>query len=235
MNQDHNERLLLKISGEFLGGDQGFGYDIACLDQLAEDIISVVELGYQIALVIGGGNIVRGKQLTAINQTAADNVGMLGTLQNAIVVSELLSEKGQNTVVFSAFQVDKIARYYTYQAVTKALKQGRICFLAGGTGNPHFTTDTAAVLRAIELNCDLVLKGTNVAGVYSADPKKYPSAQFIKNVTYDVAIAHHLNVMDMTAFSLAKDYKVPIKVFSIHEKGNLLKAVTSSEIGSLVS
>ena len=229
------KRLLLKLSGEFLAGGSGFGYNNAILDQLAEDIIELRERNYEIGVVIGGGNYFRGKELTSIDQAAADNVGMLATVQNAIVVSEVLKQKKQFTKVYSAFPIDKIANLFTHQAADKSMSNGIICFFAGGTGNPFFTTDTAAILRAIELKCDLVLKGTNVDGIYTADPKKKPGATLIKNITYSQALQKQLNVMDMTAFSLARDYKMPIKVFSIKEKGNLLKAVITAEVGTFVT
>ena len=227
-------RLILKISGEFLAGSQGFGFDQTILEQLTEDIIDVKKLGYGIGIVLGGGNFFRGKELTAIDRAAADNVGMLATIQNAIVVSEILRKKNYLTEIYSAFPVDKIAKFYTYKRADISLKEGKICFFCGGTGNPFFTTDTAAILRAIELHSDLVLKGTKVDGIYTADPKKYSDAKFIPEVSYSEALAKQLNIMDMTAFSLARDYNVPIKVFNITKKGNLKNAVLSRDTGTYV-
>jgi uridylate kinase len=227
-------RLLIKVSGEFLAGEQGFGFQKSILDQLTDDIIDVSKLGYEIGIVIGGGNICRGKQLAHIEQAAADNVGMLATVQNAVVLTEVFKQKNYPAEVFNAFPIPKISRYFTYQEADRSLKDGNICFFAGGTGNPFFTTDTAAVLRAIELNCDIVLKGTKVDGIYTADPKKFKEAEFIKEISYSEALARQLNVMDMTAFSLARDYKMPIKVFNITESGNLKNAILSANIGTFV-
>ena len=228
------QRLILKVSGEFLAGDHGFGFDQSVLDQLTDDIIELKKLGYTVGIILGGGNICRGKFLKDIDRVAADNVGMLATIQNAIVVSEIFKKKNYQAEVFSAFPVNKIAKYYTYTDVDEALSKGTICFLSGGTGNPFFTTDTGAVLRAIELKCDLVLKGTKVDGIYTADPKTNPEAEFIKEITYSEAIIKQLNIMDMTAFSLARDYEVPIKVFNITQNGNIVNAVLSNDVGTLV-
>jgi uridylate kinase len=228
------KRLILKISGEFLAGEAGFGYSDSILRQLTDDLIEVINLGYEIGIVIGGGNIVRGKQLDTIDQTSADNVGMLATIQNAIVVSEYLRQRDIQTEVYSAFPIPKIANFYTFQSALKAMSKKKICFLAGGTGNPFFTTDTAAILRAIELKSDLVLKGTNVDGVFDADPNKVDSAKLFSEISYSEALSKQLKVMDMTAFSLARDYKIPIKVFNICEKGNLQKAILAKEIGTYV-
>ena len=228
------QRLIIKISGEFLAGEKGFGYDEAILDQLTEDIIDVAKAGYALGIVLGGGNFFRGKELAYIDRAAADNIGMLATIQNAIVVSETLKQKQVDTEIFSAFPIDKIARYFTYQDVDESLKKGKICLLSGGTGNPFFTTDTTAILRAIELKANLVLKGTKVNGIYTADPKKDPQAQFINEITYTEALHKQLNVMDMTAFSLARDYHMPIKVFNITQPGNIKNAVLYRGEGTLV-
>ncbi len=227
-------RLILKISGEFLAGDKGFGFDQAILHQLSDDIIELKKLGYSIGIVLGGGNFFRGKELTDINRAAADNVGMLATIQNALVLSEYLKQKNYNTEVYSAFSVEKIAKFYTYKRADISLKEGKICFFCGGTGNPFFTTDTAAILRAVELQCDIVLKGTKVDGIYTADPKKDKNAEFIPEISYSEALNKQLNIMDMTAFSLARDYKVPIKVFDITVKGNLKNVVLSKNVGTYV-
>jgi uridylate kinase len=228
------KRIIVKISGEFLAGKHGSVFDIDILDKLSNDLIDASNEGHEIGVILGGGNIYRGKQHVEIDQNAADNVGMLATIQNAIIVSEILRQKNQRTEIFSAFQVDKIVKYYTYQEADIALKEGNICFFAGGTGNPYFTTDTAMVLRAVEMKCDLALKGTKVDGVYTDDPMINKDAIFIEDVTYTEALARNLNIMDMTAFSLARDYKIPIKVFNITVPGNLIKALSSKEIGTLV-
>ncbi|MCL2063016.1 MAG: UMP kinase [Candidatus Cloacimonetes bacterium] len=227
-------RLILKLSGEFLSGDKGFGFDDAILDQLTDDIIEVENLGYEIGIVLGGGNFFRGKELAMIDRAAADNVGMLATIQNALVVSEVLRQKNRQVEVYSAFPIDKIAKYFTYQSAEKALKIKKICFFSGGTGNPFFTTDTAAILKAIELNCDIVLKGTKVDGVYSDDPKINHKAVFIPKISYIEVLQKQLNIMDMTAFSLARDYKIPIRIFNVTKKGNIKKSLLESGVGTNV-
>ena len=229
------KRLILKLSGEYLSGERGFGFDQNILEQLVNDIIEVKDLGHEIGIVLGGGNFYRGEELTGIDRAAADNVGMLATIQNALVVSEILKQKKHKTKVYSAFSIDKIAKYYTYSSADSAMKKGIICFFCGGTGNPFFTTDTAAILRAIELNCDLVLKGTKVDGIFTSDPKKCNEAVFLPEITYTEALEKRLKIMDMTAFSLARDYKMPIKVFNITLKGNLKRALTEKGVGTFVS
>ena len=229
------QRLILKLSGEYLSGEKGFGFDQKILNQLVDDILEIKDLGHEIAIVLGGGNFFRGKDLSEINRAAADNVGMLATIQNALVVSETIKLKGHKTAIYSSFPIDKIAKYFTYSSADKALTKGKICFLAGGTGNPFFTTDTAAVLRAIELNCDIVLKGTNVDGIYTADPKKDNNAEFISEITFTETLSKQLKIMDMTAFSLAREYNIPIKIFNISVPGNIKKALLSKNIGSYVA
>jgi len=234
INRTKYQRLVVKISGEYLAGEKGFGYDPPILEQLASDIEELIALNFSLGIVIGGGNIVRGRELKAIDRRAADNVGMLATVQNAIVVSEILKQRKIPTLVYSSFPINKITSYFNYQKVDRSLKEGVVCFFSGGTGNPFFTTDTTAILRAIEIKADLVLKGTMVDGIYTADPKKDPAAQFIHEITYTEAIKKNLQIMDMTAFSLAKEYQIPIKVFDITMKGHILQAVLSKNIGTLV-
>ena len=231
---EKNKRIIIKISGEFLGGKTRFGYDKDVLYSLADEIIEIKDFGYSVGLVIGGGNFFRGSDITDINRVAADNIGMLATIQNAIMFSEVLRVKDCKAEVFSAFPVLKVSKYYTYQEVNKAMGKKTLCLLCGGTGNPFFTTDTTAILRAIELDCSLVLKGTMVDGIYTADPKKDKDAKFIKEITYSEALDKQLRIMDMTAFSLARDYKMPIKVFDINTRGNIIKALLSDEIGTRV-
>ena len=232
--KEEQKRIIIKISGEFLAGEKGYGFDIDTIDQLTDDIIEIKALGYSIGIVLGGGNFARGRELSGITRVAADNIGMLATIQNAIMVSEVLKQKTPAIDIYSSFPINKITRYFTYQSANASLDKGNICFLCGGTGNPFFTTDTTAILRAIELSCCLVLKGTNVEGIFTSDPKKDPSAEFVKQITYTEALTKKLNIMDMTAFSLARDYKIPIKVFNINIKGNLKKALLSDNIGTFV-
>lgn len=229
-------RVILKLSGEYLGGHKGSGFDTMTIGQLVEDISELKETGLAIGIVLGGGNLVRGAVAVeqGINRITADNIGMLATIQNALLVSDVLKKRNYDTTVFTAVRMDKIARYYTPAAAEEALGRGSVCFFCAGTGNPFFTTDTAAVLRAVELNADIVLKGTKVDGIYTADPKKDPNARFLSRVTYDEALANQYSVMDMTAFSLARDYSLKMKVFNITVKGNLKEAVFNSEIGTYI-
>ncbi len=227
-------RVILKLSGEYLAGSKGFGFDSSVLEFIAEEIISSKKLGLSLGIVLGGGNFFRGGDYPDTDRVVGDSVGMLATIQNALILGDVLRKKNYNTEIYSAIQVDKVAKFYTPKRAETSMKEGKICFFCGGTGNPFFTTDTAAVLRAVELKADLVMKGTKVDGVYSADPKKDKNAQFIEDITYDETLARHLNVMDMTAFSLARDYDMPLKVFNIGVKGNLKAAILSKEVGTFV-
>jgi uridylate kinase len=228
--------LILKLSGEVLAGKNGHGFDDAVIDALTEDIIAVRRQGYSLAIVLGGGNIFRGGSWSNqnLNRVVLDNIGMLATVQNALYLAEVLNLKNYPAEVFSSLPMDKMTSHYTPLAASTALLEGRICFLSGGTGNPFFTTDTAAVLRAVELKLDLVLKGTKVDGLYSADPHKDPSAEFISSASYDECIVRKLGVMDMTAFSLARENAMPVKVFNIGRPGNLLQAITSADCGTYI-
>lgn len=227
-------RVIIKLSGEYLAGEKGFGFDHSIIDSLTNEIIEIRRMGLSIGIVLGGGNLFRGAFAENINRVVADNIGMLATMQNALYVSDVLRQKNYNAEIFSAVQANNFAKLYTHNRAEKSLQEGSICFFCAGTGNPFFTTDTAAVLRAIELNAEIVLKGTKVDGVYTADPKKDPSATFIDRISYDDALQMQLNVMDMTAFSLARENKIPIKVFNITKKDNLKAALTSSEVGTYV-
>ncbi|MCK4653640.1 MAG: UMP kinase, partial [Candidatus Cloacimonetes bacterium] len=169
-----------------------------------------------------------------LNHSIADNIGMLATIQNALIMSGLLQTKNYLTEVYSAIQVDKIAKFYTPSRANTSINEGKICFFCAGTGNPFFTTDTAAVLRAVELNADIVFKGTKVDGVYTADPVKDKNAELFQNITFKEVLEKQLKVMDMTAFSLAREYNMAIKVFNISKKGNLKKAILSKEVGTFV-
>lgn len=229
-------KVICKISGEVLAGEKGFGIDIQCVEELIEDLISIRKSGYSIGVVIGGGNFFRGVSEIGnhINRYTADNVGMLATIQNALILSGLLQKKNYRTEIYSAVQVDKVAKFYTPNRATTSLNEGKICFFCGGIGNPFFTTDTAAILRAIELDADIVLKGTKVDGVYSADPIKDKNAKFIADITFSEVMDKELHVMDMTAFSLARENNMPIKVFNITKKGSLKVAILNKEVGTFV-
>jgi uridylate kinase len=233
---DTAHRAIVKISGEFLGGSGGWGLDDSVIAQLAEDIVEVRRMGIALGFVLGGGNIFRGVTgaQRGIDRVTADHVGMLATIQNSLILADYLRQKNVEFEVFSAVQIDRVAKFYAPLRAERSLQEGKICFFAGGTGNPFFTTDSAGVLRAIELKADLFMKGTKVDGVYSADPKKDPEARFIPDLTYDEALNNRLNVMDMTAFSLARDYQMPIKVFNITEKGMLKRALLEKEVGTII-
>ncbi len=229
-------RVMLKLSGEILAGGKGHGYDDEVIDRLTDDIIDLRKLGYSLAVVLGGGNIFRGGSWKnqSLSRVVLDNIGMLATVQNALYLAEILNRKNYPAEVFSAFSMDKVAKFYTPSRVRNALQEGRICFLCGGTGNPFFTTDTAAVLRAVELELDVVLKGTKVDGLYSDDPRKNPKAEFIRSATYAECLGKKLGVMDMTAFSLAQEYAMPIKIFNVTERGSIKNAALSSEVGTFI-
>jgi len=228
--------VLLKLSGEILSGDKQSAYDFDVINRITDDIIKVRNQGFRIGIVIGGGNIFRGSSElgSMINRTTADNIGMLATIQNALLMSEVLNSKNYPSSVFSAVQCDKVAEFFTWGTANSDYQKGKICFFSGGTGNPFFTTDTAAVLRAVEIGAGLVLKGTKVDGVYTADPAKDPDAELIKDITFDKALAEQLNVMDMTAFSLARENQIPVKIFNVNEKDALLRAIIEKDFGTLV-
>lgn len=228
--------VLLKLSGEILAGGKNSAYDPDVIDRITDDIIKVRNQGFRIGIVIGGGNIFRGASQIGsnINRTTADNIGMLATIQNALLLSEVLNKKNHPSVVFSAVQCDKVAEYFTWGTANSDYQKGKICFFSGGTGNPYFTTDTAAVLRAIEMKSDLILKGTKVDGVFTDDPAKNSDAKLIKDVTYDTALSQQLKVMDMTAFSLARDNEIAIKVFNINKEDAILRAIVDDDFGTLV-
>ncbi len=235
-NPEKFHKIIIKISGEILAGKKGFGIDEEAVNRILDDIISVKKLGFSLGIVLGGGNFFRGASElgSLLPRYTADNIGMLATIQNAIILASLLEKRNYGTEIYSALQADKVAKFYTPNRALTSLNEGKICFFCGGTGNPFFTTDTAAVLRAVELNANLVLKGTKVDGVFTDDPKKNPDATFIQEITYGEILAKRLNVMDMTAFSLARDYKMPIKVFNITQAGNMKKAVLEKDFGTFI-
>ncbi|HOU72097.1 MAG TPA: UMP kinase [Candidatus Syntrophosphaera sp.] len=229
-------RLLLKISGEVLAGPKGFGYDDAVIDVLTDEIIEARRLGYSLAIVLGGGNIFRGGtwKNQSLNRVTLDHIGMLATVQNSLYLAEILNRKNYSAQVFTSFSIDSVAMHYTPRRAFQAMEAGSICLLSGGTGNPFFTTDTAAVLRACELKLDMVFKGTKVDGLYSADPKVDPTAEFISDATYDQCLEQKLGVMDMTAFSLAQANELPIKIFNIGKQGGLCQAISSPDHGTFI-
>lgn len=229
-------KVILKLSGEILAGKSGFGFDMESINYIVNEIIEVKNLGLSVGIVLGGGNVFRGNSSIGeeLTRFVGDNVGMLATVQNALIVSDLLKKRNYVSELFSAIQLDRVAKFYTPSRANTSLDEGKICLFCAGTGNPFFTTDTAAVLRAIELDADLVLKGTKVDGVFSTDPQKDKNATFFQNLTYDEAINKSLKIMDLTAFSLAREFSMPIKVFNTMEPGNLKRAILEKEVGTFV-
>ena len=216
-----HDRVMLKISGEALMGDQGYGLHPPTVARIANEVKSVHDMGTEICMVIGGGNIFRGLQGSAqgMERATADYMGMLATVMNALAMQSALEAKGIHTRVISAIRMDEVAEPYIRRRAVRHLEKKRICIFAAGTGNPYFTTDTAATLRANEMNCQAIFKGTKVDGVYDKDPKKHADAVRYDNVTYDEVLQKHLNVMDASAIALARDNNLPIIVFSLDEPG----------------
>jgi uridylate kinase len=218
------KRILLKVSGEVLAGDQSFGIEPEYLEATAKQIVEVAKTGVQIAIVPGGGNIFRGMSLAAggADRVTADMMGTLGTVINALALSSAVAKAGVKSKVFSATTMPSVADTYTARAAKAALEDGYVVVLGGGTGNPFFTTDTAAALRAIELDCDVLLKGTKVDGVYSEDPKKNPNAERYDTISHEEVIARDLRVMDTAAFALARDNGLPILVYALGDQQGLM-------------
>ncbi len=229
-------RVLLKLSGEALMGDAGYGIHRPTLDGIAAQVREVVEMGCQLAVVIGGGNIFRGMSAAAdsMDRATADYVGMMATVMNALMLQDALRRAGVNARVQSALNVEQVAEPYIRGKAIRYLEEGRVVIFAAGTGNPFFTTDTAAALRGMEMGVDIVLKATKVDGIYTADPKKDPSARRYDKVSFDEAISRQLEVMDATAFTLCRDQKLPIKVFSIFKPDGLRRVILGEDEGTLV-
>lgn len=223
-------RVLLKISGEALMGDQGFGLHPPTVAKIAEEVRSVHELGVEVCMVIGGGNIFRGLQGSAqgMERTTADYMGMLATVMNALAMQSALEALGIHTRVISAIRMDEVAEPYIRRRAVRHLEKNRVCIFAAGTGNPYFTTDTAATLRATEMSCQAIFKGTLVDGVYDKDPAKHPDARRYDKVSYDDVLAKNLKVMDASAIALARDNGLPIIVFSLDEPGGF-RGILSGE------
>ena len=221
------KRILLKVSGQALMGKEQFGHDNSIIDQICEDIKEVYNLGYEICLVVGGGNICRGATVAeiGIERSAADYMGMLATLINAVALQSKLESKGLYTRVSSALPIITIVEQYIRRKAIRHLEKGRIVIFASGTGNPFFTTDTAAVLRAVEMNCEFLLKGSHVDGVYDVDPLKNPQAKKFKKITYIDVIKNNIKVMDTAAVALARDNKIPMIVFNINKKGEFARVL----------
>ena len=223
-----NKRVLVKFSGEALAGAEGYGIDTQILDYIAEEIKSLVENGIEVGIVIGGGNIIRGVAAAAdgvIKRTSADYMGMLGTVINCIAMQEALEYKGLSARLQTAIKMEQIAEPFIVRKAMRHLEKGRVVIFGAGTGNPYFTTDTGATLRATEIGASMLIKATKVDGVYDRDPMKYPDAKKLETLSYDRALEDHIKVMDDTAIALAKDNKLPIVVANMNEKGNLLKII----------
>ena len=229
-------RVLLKISGEALLGKEQFGIDFAAVEAIAKDVKEVVEQGIQVCLVIGGGNIFRGLSGVAkgIEQATADYMGMLATVMNALAMQSTLEKSGIMTRVLSAIPMQSVAETYIRRRAMRHMEKGRVVIFAAGTGNPFFTTDTAAALRAAETSCDLLLKGTQVDGVYSADPKKDPSAQRYEKLSFMDVLQKDLRVMDAAAISLCRENRIPIMVFSIHEPGGFARVLAGNGLCTVI-
>lgn len=230
-------RILLKVSGEVLMGDAPFGIEMATLDAVAEDIAAVVAEGVELCLVIGGGNIFRGVSMAGrgMERASADYMGMLATVMNALALQSALEGKGVNTRVQSAIPMDAVCEPYIRRRALRHLEKGRVVIFAAGLGAPFFTTDTPAALRAAEMGCDALLKGTSVDGVYTADPKKDPSAERYEHLSYHEVLSRNLRVMDASAIALMRDNDIPIVVFSIRERGNLLRVVRGEGVHTTIT
>lgn len=231
------KRILLKLSGEALMGDKNFGMDSAVITQYAKDIKSIIELGVQVAIVIGGGNIYRGmnEAETGIERAHGDYMGMLATVINGMALQAGLEKAGVYTRLQSAIKMEQIAEPYIRRRAIRHLEKGRVVIFGAGTGNPYFTTDTAGSLRAIEINADVILKGTRVDGIYTADPEKDPTATKYDSVTFQECLSKNLRVMDMTAFTLCMENNLPIIVFDMNKPNNLKRVVTGEKVGTLVN
>ncbi|NQY67463.1 MAG: UMP kinase [Flavobacteriales bacterium] len=230
------KRILLKLSGEALMGDQQFGIDNNKLKLYAEEIKSIVDLGLEVAIVIGGGNIFRGVQAEegGMERTQGDYMGMLATMINSMALQSSLEILDVNTRLMSAIKMEQIAEPFIRRKAVRHLEKGRVVIFGAGTGNPYFTTDTAASLRAIEVEADVIVKGTKVDGIYTSDPMKNSDATKYETISFKEVYEKGLNVMDMTSFTLCKENKLPIIVFDINVKGNLLKVVEGESIGTIV-
>ena len=231
------KRVLLKLSGEALMGDQQFGIKADTLGLFADEIVEVINAGYQVGVVIGGGNIFRGLQAgnIGIERSQGDYMGMLATIINGMALQGAIESRGIYTRLLSALNISQVCEPYIRRRAVRHLEKGRCIIMAAGTGNPYFTTDTAAALRANEIEADVILKGTSVDGIYTADPKKDPNATKYENISFDDILVKNLRVMDQTAFALCKENNMPIIVFNIKERGNILRILQGEKIGTLVS
>ena len=231
------KRILLKLSGAALMGDKQFGIDNKRLMQYAQDIKEIVDLNVQVGIVIGGGNIFRGVQAEkgGMDRTQGDYMGMLATMINSMALQSSLESIGLYTRLQSAIEMKQIAEPYIKRKAVRHLEKGRIVIFGSGTGNPFFTTDSAASLRAVEIDCDVIFKGTRVDGVYDSDPEKNPSAVKFESISFDQAYEKKLKIMDMTAFTLCKENNIPVVIFDINKSGNLKRVILGEKVGTLVT
>ncbi len=238
MTKSKYKRVLLKLSGESFCKPGEFGIDGAALESIAERILEICKLGPEVAVVVGAGNFLRGENLSKVShipRNTADYMGMLATIINACALQEMLEKLGQPTRVLSAIEVAAICEQFIRRRALRHLERGRVAILAGGTGNPFFTTDTCAALRASELEADLVIKATKVDGVYSDDPEKNPDAELFEKLSYDQVLTKNLRVIDHSAISLCRDNNIPIIVLNIFKKSNITKAICGEQVGTLIS
>ncbi len=230
-------RVLLKLSGEALAGDQGFGIEPSVVDRITDEVRAVHEMGVSLGLVIGGGNIVRGAIASqkGMDRVQADYMGMLATVINSLAVQDLLERKGVATRVMTAVRMEEVAEPYIRRRAMRHMEKGRVVIFAGGTGNPYFSTDTAAALRAIEMNSDVVIKATKVQGIFTADPALDPTAEFLPTITFREVVTRELAVMDAAAVSLCKENDLPIIVLDLENRGAVTAAIRGEQVGTLVS
>ena len=226
-NDGGRKRFLLKLSGEALMGDREFGIDPHFVERVAAEIAEVVRLGHQMAIVVGGGNLFRGVKLAAggMDRVSADHMGMLATVMNGVALNAALKENDTTSQVFSGLDIPKVCESFTQRSALAALERGEVAIFVAGTGSPYFTTDTGAVLRAAEMKCDVLLKGTQVDGIYTVDPKMHADAEYLAELTYDEALARGIAVMDTAAMALARDASIEIVVFSLHQTGAISDVV----------
>jgi uridylate kinase len=237
MNPPVFKRILLKLSGEALMGKQGFGVDPEVASRIAQEVTDARKMGVQVSVVVGGGNFIRGVAASAmgIDRVVADNMGMLATIINALALQDALEKKGSHTRVVTAIEMREIAEPFIRRRAIRHLEKDRVVIFAAGTGNPYFSTDTAAALRAMEIKAEVILKATKVDGVYDADPKKVPEAKKIEEITYLEVLSRKLAVMDTTAISLCMDNRLPIIIFNLNVPGNLERVLLGEKVGSLVA
>ncbi|NVN17931.1 UMP kinase [Muricauda sp. HICW] len=233
----HYKRILLKLSGEALMGEQQYGIDAKRLDEYAEEIQAVIEKGVEVAIVIGGGNIFRGLAGASqgMDRVQGDHMGMLATVINGLALQSALELKGVQTRLQSAIKINEVAEPFIRRRAIRHLEKGRVVIFGGGTGNPYFTTDSAAVLRAIEIKADVILKGTRVDGIYTSDPEKDKNATKFDSISFNEVLSKGLKVMDTTAFTLSQENELPIVVFDMNTQGNLMKLVSGENIGTVVN